>query len=412
MTFETIEDTRPQLKAKSTMRCSQSNDFFSNGRIGRLGLMRFALFLLCFHFCVPLSRAATSPPNIHAVLVSSSRYWFNYRHAMNALGFYQVLRENGVPDAHIVLMIADEYATNPRNPFKNGMYANGVKPEETWYSDGTELDFRGADVTVQSFFDALLGTGPKSLQHTDEESHLLVLLTGHGGDNFFKFQDEEELTSQDISNLLDELVRRRKFKKILFIADTCQAFTLFDKVTTPNVYALGTSLRNENAYAHHSDIDIGLAVIERWTHGFLNQYRSRSVHPSSTNLYDLMVAPFAGYAPLGAHVGTLGDFRELRLQDFFGVPGGKGSIENFPASANKAVRKVVSSSVGVTRISAGKGRAVNRGRGGTSNIVDRVCDDHSPLEPGDTLFCLLIGVLTILILTVSRLGKSREDEEV
>ena len=373
--------------------------------------MCLALFLSCLPLAVSASRAATSPPNIHAVLVSSSRYWFNYRHAMNALGFYQVLRENGVPDAQIVLMIADEYATNPRNPFKNGMYANGVKPEQTWYSDGTELDFRGSDVTVQSFFDALLGTGPKSLQHTDEESHLLVLLTGHGGDNFFKFQDEEELTSQDISNLLDELARRRKFKKILFIADTCQAFTLFDKVRTPNVYALGTSLRNENAYAHHSDIDIGLAVIERWTHGFLNQYRSRSVHPSSTNLYDLMVAPFAGYAPLGAHVGTLGDFRELRLQDFFGVPLDKSNKGKAPFSAKKTVKEIMSSTLGVTPSRARKGRGISRGSVGAPSIVDKVCTDHPPLEPSDTLFCILIGVLTILILTASRVGKSRRDDE-
>lgn len=51
---------------------------------------------------------------------------------------------------------------------------------------------------------------------------------------------------------MDKLYAEKKFAKALFIADTCQAFTLFDKVTTPNVMALGTSLIDESAYAHHS----------------------------------------------------------------------------------------------------------------------------------------------------------------
>eukprot|EP00934_Nitzschia_sp_Nitz4_P004583 Nitzschia sp. Nitz4//scaffold45_size130396//70785//71786//NITZ4_003454-RA/size130396-processed-gene-0.219-mRNA-1//-1//CDS//3329552413//4573//frame0 len=238
---------------------------------------------------------------------------------MNVLGLYKVLKENGVPDSQIVLMIGDEYATNSRNPFKNAMYANGIVPSDTWYNEDTELDFRGSDVTVENFMNAALGVGPKSLQQADENSNVIIFVTGHGGDQFFKFQDEEEVTAQDISNLLDEMQNRRRFNKLLFIADTCQAFTLFDKVTTPNVYALGTSLRDENAYAHHSDTALGLSVIERWTHGFLTQYRKRNIHPSKTTLHDLMVAPFEGKAPLGAHVGVKGDFKELLLRDFFGT---------------------------------------------------------------------------------------------
>jgi glycosylphosphatidylinositol transamidase (GPIT) subunit GPI8 len=187
--------------------------------------------------------------NIHAMIVSSSRYWFNYRHAMNALGMYEIFRQNGIPDENIILMIADEYATNARNPYKNRMHASGVY-RPSWYSNHTELDYRGSDVTVQTFMDSLLGLAPRSLR-TDSESNLLIYVTGHGGDQFFKFQDEEELTAQDIANLMERLYQEGKFKQALFLADTCQAFTLFDKVITPNVLALGTSLRGENAYAHH-----------------------------------------------------------------------------------------------------------------------------------------------------------------
>jgi phosphatidylinositol glycan class K len=251
------------------------------------------------------------------VIVSSSRYWFNYRHAMNALAFYRILKNNGVPDSQIILMIADEYATNARNPFKNGMYANGAK-NANWYSEETEIDYRGADVNVKNFLDATLGTAPRSIQ-SDSNSSLLIYVSGHGGDQFFKFQDEEEVTSQDLANLMDTLSEGHRFKKALFIADTCQAFTLFDQVETKNVLALGTSLKGENAYAHHSDHTLGLSVIERWTYGFINQY-SKSSDPKTT-LDQLMVAPFKGKAALGAHVGIKENsirFKDVQVSDFFG----------------------------------------------------------------------------------------------
>jgi glycosylphosphatidylinositol transamidase (GPIT) subunit GPI8 len=51
-----------------------------------------------------------------AVIVCASRFWFNYRHVSNALAVYHTVRELGVPDSHIVLMLADDIACNARNP--------------------------------------------------------------------------------------------------------------------------------------------------------------------------------------------------------------------------------------------------------------------------------------------------------
>jgi phosphatidylinositol glycan class K len=99
---------------------------------------------------------------------------------MNALGIYDVYKQNNVPDSNLILMIADEYVTNGRNPYKNQMYANGIS-KASWYSSQTEIDFRGADVTVQNFINTLLGVGPKYLS-TNNESNILIYITGHGGD--------------------------------------------------------------------------------------------------------------------------------------------------------------------------------------------------------------------------------------
>jgi hypothetical protein len=53
------------------------------------------------------------------------------------------------------------------------------------------------------------------------------------------------------------------------VADTCQAFTLGDHITAPNVMVIGSSLKGESSYAHHSDNQLGLSVMERYTHAFL-----------------------------------------------------------------------------------------------------------------------------------------------
>lgn len=338
---------------------------------------------------------------------------------MNVLGLYKVLKENGIPDSQIVVMIADEYATNSRNPFKNAMYANGIVPADTWYNEETELDFRGSDVTVQNFFNAVLGIGPKSLQNTNEDSHVMIFVTGHGGDQFFKFQDEEELTAQDIANLMEELSKRKKFKKALFIADTCQAFTLFDKVTTPNVYALGTSLRDENAYAHHSNQELGLSVIERWTHGFLTQYRKRNVHPSKTTLHDLMVAPFEGKAPLGAHVGVLGDFRELLLTDFFGskIKSRGGSVGRKVQSSpkwKKMTTTTVEASQSIVPRSIPNVNTHSQTNDSTSpeNDLSEMSSIVPPLDPNDAWFGLLLGSTLALVFVSSRFIRTSASDDL
>ena len=50
-----------------------------------------------------------------AVIVSSSRYWFNYRHVTNALSIYHLLKRGGMTDDNIILMLADDIPCNMRN---------------------------------------------------------------------------------------------------------------------------------------------------------------------------------------------------------------------------------------------------------------------------------------------------------
>lgn len=288
-------------------------------------LVRRLLLLGCFCCFTTTSIHAQQQQQQHqenyAVIVSSSRYWFNYRHTVNALTVYQNLKTHGqFTDDRIILMLADEYAVNPRNPYKNYMTSSSAaiggggtdRPSSSslYRGEEIEIDYRGEDVTVENLMRVLAGKSPASphdaavggppvIPADASRANLFVYLTGHGGDSFFKFQDVEEILAADLAAAF----RQRSFHRVLFMADTCQAFTLGDRMEDiPDVIVIGSSLRDESSYAHHSNADLGLASIERYTHAvdqFLNHAPERW---HALSLYDALVAPYS-YESQRAHIG-------------------------------------------------------------------------------------------------------------
>jgi len=57
---------------------------------------------------------------------------------------------------------------------------------------------------------------------SDEESSVLLYLSGHGGDGFFKFHDSQELTAEYLAEIIREMYLRGRFHRMLVVADTCK----------------------------------------------------------------------------------------------------------------------------------------------------------------------------------------------
>lgn len=132
-------------------------------------------------------------------------------------------------------------------------------------------------------------------------------MTGHGGDEFLKFQDNEEVSAFDIGDAIGQMwekkrwvsdrahdetlanwEQRHRYNRMLFMVDTCQANTLYNQIYSPNVLMTGSSALGENSYSvsrssrrlnmatdtrcqHHNDPDIGVSVIDSFTH-YILQY--------------------------------------------------------------------------------------------------------------------------------------------
>jgi len=260
-----------------------------------------------------------------AVLVQSSPFFHNYRHTSNILSIYQALKQFGnFTDDNIILMMAEEIPWNARNALKGTMaalyshhtdqHSSNSKVLDLW-DDDVEIDYIGSDVTVEALLHVLTGrstsqaafddannmipfSSNRQLPHMDENTNLFLYLTGHGGDTFFKFRDYEEITTQDLIHTFADIHLFQRFHEVLFVTDTCQAYTLspnynpsFQKGETsssssqqgdeqqsiiPNIYSIASSLKGQYSYSHHSDGTVGVSVVDRYSYEFVQFMNQRS----------------------------------------------------------------------------------------------------------------------------------------
>ncbi|CAI9089105.1 OLC1v1023614C3 [Oldenlandia corymbosa var. corymbosa] len=266
----------------------------------------------------------TMHTNNWAILVCTSRFWFNYRHMANTLSLYRTVKRLGIPDERIILMLADDMACNARNKYPAQVF-NNENHKLNLYGDNVEVDYRGYEVTVENFLRVLTGRHEPAVPRSkrllsDEGSHILLYMTGHGGDEFLKFQDSEELQSHDLADAVKQMKEKRRFKELLIMVDTCQAATLFSQLHSPGVLAIGSSKKGENSYSHHLDSDVGVSVVDRFTYYTLafferlNMYNNASLS-SLFNSYNPNLLLSTAYYRMDLYQRRLDD---VPMTNFFG----------------------------------------------------------------------------------------------
>lgn len=310
--------------------------------------LQLLLLVVAFLACAV---SATHTSN-WAVLVSTSRFWFNYRHLANTLSLYRTVKRLGIPDSQIILMLPDDMACNPRNSYPGSVF-NDKSRELDLYDDkgeegmgGIEVDYRGYEVTVENFIRLLTDRWPADYPRskrlmTDDRSNILIYMTGHGGNEFLKFQDAEEISSFDLADAFEQMYEKKRYARpfalslpcanslryneLLFMIDTCQANTMYGAFYTPNIIATGSSALHQSSYSHHADQDIGVAVIDRWTYYNL-EFLEEQITSTSSNI--TLGQLFDSYDPVKVHSdagirydlfeGGEQEARNRKVVDFFG----------------------------------------------------------------------------------------------
>lgn len=295
-------------------------------------------------FITLIAVASAAHTSNWAVLVATSRFWFNYRHLANTLSLYRTVKRLGIPDSQILLLLPDDMACNPRNAFSGTVYSNADRHMDL-YGENVEVDYRGYEVTVENFIRLLTDRWEESVPaskrlQTDEGSNILIYMTGHGGSEFLKFQDSEEISSWDLADAFSQMREKKRYNEMLFMIDTCQANTLYRQFYAPGLIATGSSEEDESSYSHHADNDVGVAVIDRWTYYVLEFLETQVTGPTSDKtLGDLFDSYDVG--KIHSNPGVRWDLfpggeqagRSRRVVDFFGnvqsveIQGNKSGIE-------------------------------------------------------------------------------------
>jgi phosphatidylinositol glycan class K len=206
-----------------------------------------------------------------AVVLSASKFYFNYRHTGNAVMIYNSLKRLGYDDDHIIFMLPENSACHSRNNFPGQIYNGQSKVDH--YASNLQIDYRGAEVTPDLIMQVLTDRLPKETPahkrlRSGSTDKVLLFMNGHGGDGYLKIQDTRVLRSIDLALAVKEMHLKGRFGELLIVLDTCQAFTLFNYIDTPAVHVLGSSLLGQMAKSIGFDNQLGISMSDHFSYYF------------------------------------------------------------------------------------------------------------------------------------------------
>lgn len=194
-----------------------------------------------------------------AFLVAGSNGWMNYRHQADVCHAYQVLKNHGLPDERIIVMMVDDIADNKLNPEK-GTIIN--QPDGPNVYEGVPKDYTGMfhvnpDVFLKVLSgdkEGLNGVGSGKVINSGPNDHIFVNFVDHGAPNLIAF-GSKFLHSKDLIPVLKKMNDDKKFAKLVFYLESCESGSMF-KTLLPkdiNVLALSASNATSSSYACYFD---------------------------------------------------------------------------------------------------------------------------------------------------------------
>ena len=193
----------------------------------------------------------------------------------------------GVPDSRIVLMLADCSSCDPRTPKPGQLFADPGGAANI-HAAAAQVDYRNRDVSVESLLQVLTGHHPPGTPasrrlDSGRNSSVLLYLTGHGGDGFLKFHDQNELLASDLAAAVGQMHAAGRYRQLLVMLDTCQAATMYSEISAPGWIGVASSKLAQSSYALHSDPGVGAHLVDEFSHhltGFLSSLPGQGARAS------------------------------------------------------------------------------------------------------------------------------------
>lgn len=216
------------------------------------------ILLLALIVPIIFSMTLPEPTKIWAVLVAGSEYYSNYRHQADVCHSYQVLRDHGVPEDQIIVMMVDDIAYNELNPTP-GIIVN--RPDGDNVYTGVTKDYIGETVNIANFISiltgnetAMRGIGTGKVLKSGPGDHVFLSYVDHGGPGYLTFPDEY-LYSLNFSKLLHQMYKLQMYGQMVLYIEACNAGSMTNgDLLPPNVYSAVAAGPNQESMACYYDI--------------------------------------------------------------------------------------------------------------------------------------------------------------
>ncbi|KAG3009318.1 hypothetical protein JG687_00010200 [Phytophthora cactorum] len=190
-----------------------------------------------------------------AVIVAGSNGYSNYRHQSDACHAYHVVRRHGIPAENVVLMMYDDVAWHASNPYrgqlfnkpttKNASHAD-VQPVDVY--KGCNIDFRGVEVTPETFLNVLTGNSSgafnKKVLNSTSDDRVFINFIDHGSRGNIYFPDMKPLTASRLKQAMQTMHDKKMYKELVFYLEACESGSMFSDSFMKSINAYVTTAAN------------------------------------------------------------------------------------------------------------------------------------------------------------------------
>lgn len=233
-----------------------------------------------------------------ALLVATSSGWENYRHQADVLAIYRQLKAAGYTDDRIILIVEDDIAQNPSNPYPGIIRVTPTG--ENVYEDA-EIDYHTTSLQATDL--ARILTGEKSdhfpqVIEATENDNIFIFWSGHGTPGAMCWdEDIYAMTGDVLRPVFEEMNRRKCYRKLLMMVETCFSGGVLEQCEgVPGMLFITAANGDETSKADVFNSEMKIWMSNRFTSTFIEQITA----DKSIGMRDLYYRLFIN--TVGSHV--------------------------------------------------------------------------------------------------------------
>merc|ERR1712130_73077 len=174
-------------------------------------------------------------------------------HQADACHAHQIVKDYGIPEDRIILMMYDDVANDINNPFRGQLFnkptAAGVPGVDVY--KGCNIAYSGMAVTPSNFVKVLTGnaSAPGPVLKSTSEDHVFINFVDHGGVGLIAFP-HDIMSSSMLNSALVTMHQKNMYGKLVFYMEACDGGSMFENQLPPNMNIYVTTAANAKEYSY------------------------------------------------------------------------------------------------------------------------------------------------------------------